>query len=123
MQQGQQIQKKGIRTFREYLEESRKSNEYGLDVQGHLLDVSIKMQKNKLVEVEVQVQGKKTLVKLKSVETLKREYTEENHKEIENIWKELADRESAKIEKLVQNFEEDLNSIVVEMEKEIAKLD
>lgn len=119
MQQAQQ--KKGIGTFREFLEESRKSNEYGLDVQGHLLDVSIKMQKNKLVEISVY--GKKTLVKLKSVETLKREYAEENHKEIENIWKELADRESAKIEKLVQKFEEDLNSIVVEMEKEIAKLD
>ena len=54
-----------IGTFREFLEESRKSNEYGLDVQGHLLDVSIKMQKNKLVAVEVQ--GKRTLDKLKSI--------------------------------------------------------
>lgn len=121
MQQVQQIQKKGIGTFREYLEESRKSNEYGLDVQGHLLDVSIKMQKNKLIEV--QVQGKRTLIKLKSIETLKREYTEDNHKELERIWKNLTDKESAKIEKLVQEFEESLNIIVIEMEREIGKLD
>lgn len=112
---------KKLGTFREWLNEERKSNEYGLDVSGHLLDLSVKMGKNKLIEIFVH--GKKTLVKLKSVETLKREYTEENHKEIENIWKELADRESAKIEKLVQKFEDDLNSIIIEMEKEIAKLD
>ena len=117
----QQIQKKGIGTFREYLEESRKSNEYGLDVQGHLLDVSIKMQKNKLVVVEVQ--GKRTLDKLKSIDTLKREYTEDNHKELERIWKNLAEKESAKIEKLVQDFEENLNNVILEMEKEISKLD
>ncbi len=112
---------KKLGTFREWLNEERKSNEYGLDVSGHLLDLSIKMQKNKLIEISVQ--GKKTLVKLKSVETLKREYTEENHKEIEKIWKNLAERESVKIEKLVQKFEDDLNSIIVEMEKEIAELD
>lgn len=112
---------KKLGTFREWLNEERKSNEYGLDVSGHLLDLSIKMQKNKLIEISVQ--GKKTLVKLKSVETLKREYAEENHKEIEKIWKNLAERESVKIEKLVQKFEDDLNSIIIEMEKEIAKLD
>lgn len=112
---------KKLGTFREYLAEARSSNEYGLDVSGHLLDLSIKMANNKLVQINIS--GKKTLVKLKSVETLKREYTEEDHKEIEKIWKELADRESAKIEKLVQKFEDDLNSIVLEMEKEIAKLD
>ena len=112
---------KKLGTFREWMNEERKSNEYGLDVSGHLLDLSIKMQKNKLIEISVQ--GKKTLVKLKSVETLKREYTEENHKEIESIWKNLANKESAKIERLVQKFEDDLNSIIVEMEKEIAELD
>ena len=112
---------KKLGTFREWMNEERKSNEYGLDVSGHLLDLSIKMQKNKLIEISVQ--GKKTLAKLKSVETLKREYAEENHKEIEKIWKNLAERESAKIEKLVQKFEDDLNSIIVEMEKEIAELD
>ena len=112
---------KKLGTFREFLEESRKSNEYGLDVEGQLIDLSIKMQKNKLVEISVQ--GKRTLVKLKSIETLKREYTDDNHKELERIWKNLAEKESAKIEKLVQKFEENLNSIIVEMEKEIAKLD
>ena len=109
-----------IGTFREFLEESRKSNEYGLDVQGHLLDVSIKMQKNKLVAVEVQ--GKRTLNKLKSIETLKREYSEDNHKELERIWKNLADKESTKIEKLVQQFEKDLNNIILEMQDEIDEL-
>ena len=109
-----------IGTFREFLEESRKSNEYGLDVQGHLLDVSIQMQKNKLIEVSVQ--GKRTLSKLKSVETLKREYTEDNHKELERIWKNLADKESTKIEKLVQNCEKDLNNIILEMQDEIDEL-
>jgi hypothetical protein len=109
-----------IGTFREWLNEERKFNEYGLEVQGHLIDVSIKMSKNKLVEVEVQ--GKRTLQKLKSIETLKREYSEDNHKELEKIWKTLADKESKKIEQLVQDFEENLNNIIIEMEKEIQKL-
>lgn len=91
------------------LEEARTSNEYGLDVAGHLIDLSIKMSKNKLVEVIIQ--GKKTLTKLKSIETLKREYTEDNYKELEKIWKDLAEKKSVKIEKLVKDFEEDLNSI------------
>ena len=112
---------KKLGTFREFLEESRKSNEYGLDIEGQLIDLSIKMQKNKLVEISVQ--GKRTLVKLKSIETLKREYTEDNHKELERIWKNLAEKESAKIEKLVKDFEENLNNIILEMEKEIGKLD
>lgn len=112
---------KKLGTFREFLEESRKSNEYGLDIEGQLIDLSIKMQKNKLVEISVQ--GKRTLVKLKSIETLKREYTEDNHKELERIWKNLAEKESAKVEKLVKDFEESLNNIILEMEKEIVKLD
>ena len=40
---------KKLGTFREWMNEERKSNEYGLDVSGHLLDLSIKMQKNKLI--------------------------------------------------------------------------
>ena len=110
-----------IGTFREWLREERKSNEYGLEVQGELLDVSIKMQKNKLVQVEVQ--GKRTLSNLKSIETLKREYSEDNHKELERIWKDLADEKSKLIEKLVFDFEKDLNNIIIDMEKEISKLD
>ena len=110
-----------MKSFREWLNEERKFNEYGLGVAGHLIDVSIKMGKNKLVEVEVQ--GKRTLAKLKSIETLKREYTEDNFKELEIIWKNLADKESKKIEKLVQDFEENLNNIILGMEKEIDKLD
>ncbi len=111
----------GILTFREYLAEAKKSNEYGLEVQGELLDVSIKMQKNKLVQVEVQ--GKRTLSNLKSIETLKREYSEDNHKELERIWKDLADEKSKLIEKLVFDFEKNLNNIIINMEKEISKLD
>lgn len=73
--------------------------------------------------VEVSIQGKRTLVKLKSVETLKREFTEDNHKELEKIWKDLSEKESVKIEKLVKDFENNLNNIILEMEKEISKLD
>ena len=112
---------KELGTFREWLREERKSNEYGLEVSGQLLDLTVKMGKNKLIEIIVN--AKRTLPKLKSIEILKKEYTEDNFKELERIWKNLADKESAKIEKLVQKFEEDLNSIIVEMEKEIAKLD
>lgn len=110
-----------MKTFREWLNEERKADEYGLNVSGHLIDLSIRMGKNKLVEV--QIQGKRTLQQLKSIETLKREYSEDNFKELEKIWKNLADKESKKIEKLVQDFEENLNTIILEMEKEIGDLD
>ena len=110
-----------MKTFREWLREAKTSNEYGLSADGELIDLSIKMGKNKLVEISIQ--GKRTLPKLKSVETLKREYSEENHKELEKIWKNLAEKESAKVEKLVKDFENNLNAIILEMEKEISKLD
>jgi hypothetical protein len=111
---------KQIGTFREWLNEERKSNEYGLEVEGQLLDMSLKMNKNKLIEV--QVQGKRTLLKLKSIETLKREYSEDNHKDIEHIWKDLADKKSKLIEKLVLDFEKELNDIIIDMEKQIDKI-
>ena len=57
------------------------------------------------------------------IEILKKEYTEDNFEELERIWKHLAEKESAKIEKLVKDFEENLNNIILEMEKEIGKLD
>ena len=110
-----------MKTFREWLREAKTSNEYGLNVDGELIDLSIKMGKNKLVEISVQ--GKRTLPKLKSVETLKREYSEENHKELEKIWKDLSAKESIKIEKLLKDFEKNLNDVILEMEKEISELD
>ena len=74
--------------FREFvrLEEERKSSEYGFTTSGHIMDVNILMNKSGLMEVEIK--GKRTLAKLKSVDKLKREYDKSDWDEIENRWKE-----------------------------------
>ena len=106
-------------TFREYLKlnEDKSSNEFGLTASGQLMEVEIYMQKNNLMEISIK--GKRTLGKLKSVERLKSEYSEEDWNFIEKKWKETSSKNSTKIEKLVQKFEDDLNKIVIDMQKEI----
>lgn len=106
-------------SFREFLKlnEDKSSNEYGLSASGELMGVEIYMQRNNLMEISVK--GKRTLGKLKSVERLKTEYSEEEWDYIEKKWKEASNKNSAKIEKLVQKFEDDLNKIVIDMQKEI----
>lgn len=106
-------------SFREFLKlnEDKSSNEYGLTASGQLMEVEIYMQKNNLMEISVK--GKRTLGKLKSVERLKSECSEEDWNKIEKKWKETSSKNSTKIEKLVQKFEDDLNKIVIDMQKEI----
>lgn len=106
-------------SFREFLKlnEDKSSNEYGLTASGQLMEVEIYMQKNNLMEISIK--GKRTLGKLKSVERLKSEYSEEDWNKIEKKWKETSSKNSTKIEKLVQKFEDDLNKIVIDMQKEI----
>ena len=107
-------------TFREFMTEERSSNEYGLKTSGHIMDVDIIMSKSGLMQIDIS--GKRTLAKLKSVDKLKKEYQESDWKEIEKIWKQLSEEKSIKVEKLLQKFEDDLNKIVIEMEREIENI-
>jgi hypothetical protein len=106
-------------TFRELIED-RHFNEYGMDVDGQLLDVSIKMGKSSLIEV--QVQGKRTLSKLKSIDRLKKEYSEENHKALEKIWSNMSSEKSKEVQEIINDFENKLNKVIIEMQKEIENI-
>lgn len=107
-------------TFREFLSEERSSNEYGLKTSGHIMDINIVMNRSGLMQIDIS--GKRTLAKLKSIDKLKKEYQESDWKEIEKIWKQMSEEKSKEVEKLLEKFENDLNKIVIEMEKEIDKL-
>lgn len=106
-------------TFRELIED-RHFNEYGMDVDGQLLDVSIKMGKSSLIEV--QVQGKRTLSKLKSIDRLKKEYSEENHNALEKIWSNMSSEKSKEVQEIINDFENKLNKVIIEMQKEIENI-
>lgn len=106
--------------FKMFLDEERHFNEYGMEVDGQLLDVSIKMGKSLLVEV--QVQGKRTLSKLKSIDRLKKEFSETEHKKLEDIWKKLSDKNSKLVQDIIDDFEFKLNKVIIDMQKEIENL-
>lgn len=107
-------------TFIDYITESRKTDEYGIIINGELLDVSLKMSKNNLIQINVN--GKRTLPELKSIEILKKEYEETSYKELEKFWSTLSEKNAKLIENLVTNFEKNLNDIIINMQKEVNKL-
>lgn len=100
--------------------EERDSSEYGLYASGDVISVYIKQAKfNNLMELEIT--GKKTLPKLKSSETTKNTYREEDWGNIEKLYKKLFEKQSGEVEKLVKKFEKDLFSIIQDIEKETNK--
>lgn len=104
--------------FKNFLSEERTSNEYGFIATGQLIDLGVKMNpKNSLIEITVQ--GKKSLTSPKSVQRLKAEYDENDFKQIEQIWKKVSKEKSKIAEELIKEFENDLNSLIIDMEKEI----
>ena len=113
---------KNKNTFMDMLSvtEDRHFNEYGMDVDGQLLDVSIKMGKSSLIEI--QVQGKRTLSKLKSIDRLKKEFSESENKKLEQIWLKLSDKNSKIVQDIIDDFEFKLNKVIIEMQKEIESI-
>lgn len=106
--------------FYNFINEDRHFNEYGMDVDGQILDVSIKMGKSSLIEI--QVQGKRTLSKLKSIDRLKKEFSEGEHKKLEQIWLKLSDKNSKIVQDIIDDFEFKLNKVIIDMQKEIENL-
>ena len=94
--------------FYNFINEDRHFNEYGMDVDGQILDVSIKMGKSSLIEI--QVQGKRTLSKLKSIDRLKKEFSEGE------------DKNSKIVQDIIDDFEFKLNKVIIDMQKEIENL-
>jgi len=109
-----------FKDFINNINEERDSDYNGLSAEGQMIRVQIqKAAKNNLMEIIVK--ANRPLVKLKSAESIKDEYREEDWIKIEKYWAKLAEVKSIELEKLVQDFEIKLNKIVIEMEKETAK--
>ena len=62
--------------------------------------------------MELSFSGTKTLTKLKSVETIKAQYVEEDWLTIEKLYSKITTEASKDLDKLVSSFEKDLNSII-----------
>lgn len=108
-----------MKTFRE-LAEAKDFSEYGLTVDGEALSVSINKAKyNDLMEIEFK--GNRVLSKVKSAESLKGEYREEDWNTIDKLYKKLTKKYAGEIEKLVNTFEKELNKVVIDFEKETGK--
>ena len=62
--------------------------------------------------MELSFSGTKTLTKLKSVETIKAQYVEEDWLTIEKLYSKITTEASKDLDKLVSSFEKDLNLII-----------
>ncbi len=109
-----------VTSFKDFLEETRDSDYNGIYVTGNALEVKIdRMQYNNMMQI--QFSGNRALTSLKSADTLKSEYDDSDHSKLEKYWANLAKSKSIEIEKLVNRFEKDLNSVIVSMEKDLSK--
>jgi hypothetical protein len=106
--------------FKDLINEETSSNEFGLSASGKVLYASIKKADNNNL-VELNVQGKRTLIDIPSVETLQDEYNEEDADKLSKIWEKLAKDKSKDLEKAIKSFESDLEKIISSMEKELKK--
>ena len=107
--------------FKAFLNEEKDSDYNGLSANGQLVTVEIKKGSANDV-MQINIKGSKMLTKLRSAENIKDDYKEEYGINIEKIWAKLADKQSSKLEKLVQQFEKGLNNIIIEMEKDTEHL-
>ena len=103
------------------LNEEKDSDYNGLSANGQLVTVEIKKGSANDV-MQINIKGSKMLTKLRSAENIKDDYKEEYGINIEKFWAKLADKQSSKLEKLVQQFEKGLNNIIIEMEKDTEHL-
>jgi len=107
--------------FKAFLNEEKDSDYNGLSANGQLVTVEIKKGSANDV-MQINIKGSKMLTKLRSAENIKDDYKEEYGINIEKFWAKLADKQSSKLEKLVQQFEKGLNNIIAEMEKDTEHL-
>ena len=102
------------------INEEKWSDYNGMTVMGQF--VKIKLEKAKYNNLmELKIEGNMPLIRLKSAESIKDDYNEKDWVKIEKIWAEMTKRESARLEKVVDTFEKELNKIVIDMEKEMSK--
>lgn len=95
-------------------------NGAGLMAKGQVISVSVfKQRYNNLMEFIVD--GQSILPKLKSADSIKDEYDEKDHDQIDKMYTQISETYSKEIEKLVVKFEKDLNNVISSMEKTINK--
>ena len=105
--------------FSDLVNEELSTDYNGLTVYGDLIKVDLrKSQYNDLMKIDI---SGSSHLRMKSAEELKGDYREEDWDTIEKLWTKLADKYGKKIEKLTKQFEKDLNEIVYDMEKDLAK--
>jgi len=97
------------------------SDEVGITGYGDIVSVFIKKAKhNDLMEVEVQ--GNKTLPKIKSLETLLGQYKEDDWVTLEKIYKKYTAEASSEVAKAITEFEKSLAKAFKILEVRTGKL-
>jgi len=111
-----------MKSFKELagITEDRHSSENGFSASGQTVSVEIKTPHNSSL-MKLEVKGSTSLSSLKSSEELKREYREEDWGTIDKIWNSISDEYSKELEKLVIDFEKDINNILKDIEKRLKK--
>jgi hypothetical protein len=106
--------------FKNFLTEERYADVNGFTINGNLINLHIRKGKfNDLMEIKAD--GARMLTKLKSAETIKSEYNEEDWPTIEKIWEKTSNKRAKEAEKILAKFENELNKLVIEMEKDFSK--
>lgn len=109
--------------FREVIVEKVEvdADEVGITAYGDILSVFIaKAKSNDLMELEIK--GSKVLGKVKSLETLKGEYKEEDWDNLEKLYAKYTHNASTYVEKAIKEFEKNINIAIKNLELMSKKL-
>jgi len=110
-----------LKRFKDFIQESEDSSEYGLSVYGDILHVELKKEEH-INLISINYSGDKILTKLKSIQTLRNEYKEDYWGELDKIYSKETDKASKNIDKAVKKFESEINKILKDFETTIGKL-
>lgn len=90
----------------------------GFVVEGDIIDVKLDTSKT-LTTLEIN--GKKTISGIKDINKVKRSYGDEDAAKLEYMFSEIFKKNKDEVEKLVQQFEKDLQKVLNDTQKELRK--
>ena len=110
-----------LKRFKDFIQESEDSSEFGLSVYGDILRVVLKKEEYTNL-LSISYSGDKMLTKLKSIQTLRNEYQESDWDKLDIIYSKATNKASKNIDKAVKKFESEINKVLKDFETTIGKL-
>jgi len=72
--------------------------------------------------MKLSIEGERSLTKIKSLKELLKEYSENSESELKNYYYKLMNKYGKELEKLSKKFNDDINNVLKNLEKDLKKL-